>query len=137
MDEQAEKIEVKLLNIIVDRDRAEKIIHSLEKLDVNVIHAFYGSGTAPNELLSILGLMTEKVIITCTVRKENLAEVYDCLQSEYKFAERGMGIAFTIPLVAVSGLASLRFVAGEKKVEEPKKKLRLGKKKERHNERKL
>ena len=116
-DELTEKIEIKLVNVIVDRERAEKIIHSLEKLNANLVHAFYGNGTAPNELLSILGLMSEKVVITFTVRQENLKSVYDCLENEYKFRERGTGIAFTIPVVATSGLASLYFIAGEKKEE--------------------
>ena len=116
-DELTEKIEIKLVNVIVDRDRAEKIIHSLEKLEANVVHAFYGSGTAPNDLMAILGLMPEKVIITFTVRQENLKSVYDCLENEYRFNERGKGIAFTIPIVATSGFASLYFIAGQKKEE--------------------
>ncbi len=112
-EEQTQKIDLKFVTIIADRDRAEKILNSLEKLDANVIHVFYGNGTAPNELLSVLGLIPEKVVIVFTARQQSLKSIYDCLISEHKFNERGKGIAFTVPVVAVSGLASLRFLAGE------------------------
>jgi len=107
---KSEKIELKFVNVIIDRDLAEKVIHSLEKLNANAIHVFYGSGTAPNELLAILGVMPQKAIITFTVLSKNLRAVYECLKSEFHFDQKGKGIAFTLPIVSTSGLASLKIL---------------------------
>ena len=108
-----EKIVLKALFIIVDRSKAEKVIHAVKPLGVNYEHAMLGFGTASSEVLGILGLGdTEKAVILGTVDGNKIPEVYACLKHDFDFESAGGGVAFTIPLSSVGGPVSLRILAG-------------------------
>lgn len=112
---KSKDIDLRFATVICDRDYGEKLIHSLEKLDVNIVHTVYGNGTAQSELLAVLGVAPEKILIFFTARGEIIPSVYEMLRREYRFGEKGRGIAFTLPVASVSGLAALRFIAGPEK----------------------
>lgn len=102
---------LKLLCIIVDRDKVEKIRETVRKNGSAFCHISYGKGTAQNDLLNILGLgETEKGLLFATVDDEKLHRIYEALKKEYDFEKPGSGISFTVPLTSVGGPASLKLL---------------------------
>ena len=90
---------------IVERGSGGKLVKLYQKNQVFTHIRFEGLGTATSEILDILGLGgSEKDILlsitTCTAARVLL----DKLDDELRGAEPGRGIAFTLPLSAVSSL---------------------------------
>lgn len=105
---------LKLLFIITDRKSELKITESLRAYGVNTYNSVYGYGTARSELLEVLGIgEIERAIIITTVMESKLSDVYGILNTEYHFKEAGKGIAFTVPVTAVGGMATLKVLSGQ------------------------
>lgn len=105
---------LKQLFIITERKRTEKICSAIKNYGAHFENVILAQGTARSDLLSVLGLdATEKVLILATVLPENVSSVMQTLQRDFKFGSGG-GIAFTVPLTAVSGPASLLLLSGGK-----------------------
>jgi len=90
---------------IVELGSGGKLVKLYQKNQVFTHIRFEGLGTATSEILDILGLGgSEKDILlsitTCTAARVLL----DKLDDELRGAEPGRGIAFTLPLSAVSSL---------------------------------
>ena len=106
-------MKLKLLFVIVDRNRAEKVIASLGALGVSYSDVMLGVGTALSALSELLGVgETEKAVIMGTVTEDRLDMIWECLRIEYGFEQRGTGIAFTIPISSVGGPATLMILSG-------------------------
>jgi len=94
-----------LIMSIVERGCGSKLVKLYSKNQVFTHVRFEGRGTATSEILDILGLGgSEKDIIlsttTCSAARSLLAKLDD----ELRGAAPSRGIAFTIPLTAVSNL---------------------------------
>lgn len=105
--------QLKLLVIIVDRDKVDKVSESISSQGASFCHICYGKGTAKNDLLNLLGLgETKKGIIFSSVTDHVLKKIYTELKDKYDFEKPGSGISFSIPLTAVGGPASLKILQG-------------------------
>ena len=104
---------IKLLVIIANREKEEKIILATKNLGVNFPHILMGKGTAPTELLSILGLGdSEKTLLLATVKEQSIPSIYHVLENTFHFNKPGQGIAFTIPISGAGGPISLNILSG-------------------------
>ncbi len=97
--------QMSLIMSIVERGSGSKLAKLYHKNQVFTHIRCEGQGTATSEILDILGLGgSEKDILlsitTCTAARALL----DKLDDELRGAEPGRGIAFTLPLSAVSSL---------------------------------
>ena len=97
--------QMSLIMSIVERGSGSKLAKLYHKNQVFTHIRCEGQGTATSEILDILGLGgSEKDILlsitTCTAARVLL----DKLDDELRGAEPGRGIAFTLPLSAVSSL---------------------------------
>ena len=104
---------LKGLIVIVERKRAEKICAAIKKAGAHFENIFLGTGTARSEVLSVLGMDSEKAVILSTVANENFPAGKEALIKDLKFGKGG-GIAFTVPVSAVSGPASMLILTGGK-----------------------
>lgn len=112
---------LKLLMVITDRQKADKIVSCIKQRGANYEHILLGKGTAPTDLLSVLGLGTsEKAVITATVKEDGVEPIYEVLRTNFHFDKPGQGIALTIPLSAVGGRVSQCILSGNWNVEEKK-----------------
>ena len=103
---------LKQLFVIAERKNYKKISASLQTAGVHFENAVMAHGTARSDLLSVLGLdSAEKVMITGTVRPEKVAFVMEMLKTNFDFGKGG-GVAFTVPITAVSGPAALMIMTG-------------------------
>lgn len=86
-----------------------------EQLQVAGAHfqnSFLAKGTARSDILAVLGLdSSEKVLITATASPENVVKIMKLLEQDFDFGKGG-GVAFTLPLSAVSGPATLMILSG-------------------------
>ena len=104
---------LKMMMIIIDRNKTEKLLLKLEEVGVNFTHVFRAEGTAQSEVLEMLGIgHPEKSVILSTLTKETVIKVKDILTTDFDILKKGNGIAFTIPISSVGGPASLQILSG-------------------------
>lgn len=105
---------LKLLFIIVDRDKAQNVLDAIKSFGSIYEHTALARGTAKSDWLDVLGIgESEKALIFFSLKEENIDKVYSILKEDFKFHEPGRGVAFTVPVSAVGGEATLKIMSGE------------------------
>ena len=103
---------LKLLVTIVGRNKAEFYIDLLQSMNVNFQLAMLGHGTANREMLDLLGLSdSDKAVIFSTVREDRAKQTLALLEEKFRTVRGGKGIAYTIPMSSVVGVAIYRFLS--------------------------
>ena len=103
---------LKLLVTIVNRNKAEFFMDLLQSQEINVQLALAGEGTASTDMLQPLGLAdSSKSVILSIVRDR---EALSLLGEKFKTVRGGKGIAYTIPLKSVVGVAIYRFLTNNR-----------------------
>lgn len=103
---------IKMLITIIDREKGEDVVRALRGEGLHYNMMLMGRGTAPSELLDILGLgETEKYVILSFIKEEKVPQVMHMLETRHELCEAGNGIAFTIPLGSVGGPTTLMFLS--------------------------
>ena len=106
---------VKLLVTIVNRNKAEFFMDLLQSQEINVQLALAGEGTASTDMLQLLGLAdSEKSVIFSLVREDRAREALNLLGDKFQTVRGGKGIAYTIPLKSVVGVAIYRFLTNNR-----------------------
>lgn len=104
---------IKLLVVIVDRGKGERIVSLCEAVDVTYHLIARGYGAANSEILEVLGLgETEKDIVLCAVLREKVGDLLKTIEHELELKSSGKGIAFTVAIKSVDGLRSYKYLAG-------------------------
>lgn len=110
---QVEKL--KLLVTVVGRKKTEFFIDFLQGFEVNFQTSVLAQGTAHSETLHLLGLEDADRSVIFSVIKESRAEdALRGLEDKFHTLRGGKGIAFTIPLSSVIGVAIYRFLSNNK-----------------------
>ena len=87
----------------------------LQSQEINVQLALAGEGTASTDMLQLLGLAeTEKSVILSIVREDRASDALNLLGEKFKTVRGGKGIAYTIPLKSVVGVAIYRFLTNNR-----------------------
>ena len=106
---------LKLLVTIVGRNKAEFYMDLLQSMEINVQMALSGYGTANTDMLQLLGLTdSDKSVILSVVREDRAWETLALLGEKFKTVRGGKGIAYTIPLSSVIGVANYRFLSNNR-----------------------
>lgn len=106
---------LKLLVTIVNRNKAEFFMDLLQSQEINVQLALAGEGTASTDMLQLLGLAdSEKSVIFSIVREDRAREALNLLGDKFQTVRGGKGIAYTIPLKSVVGVAIYRFLTNNR-----------------------
>lgn len=113
---------LKLLVTVVDRSKTLFYVDLLEQFEVNMQTVLLGKGTATSETLHYLGLSeTEKTVILSFVREDRIKEIMQVLQEKFEKVKNGKGIAYTIPLQSVIGVAIYQFLSNNKTTKKEEK----------------
>ena len=89
----------------------------LNGFEVNFQTAALGQGTAKSETLHLLGLEeSDKGVIFSVIREDKSEEILRNLDEKFKTIRNGKGVAFTIPLTSVIGVAIYRFLSNNRTV---------------------
>lgn len=104
---------LKVMMIIIDRNKTEKLLSKLNVIGINFPHLFRAEGTAKSEFLEVLGIgHTEKTILFTTVTNDMVVKIKDVLTKDFDILKKGNGIAFTLPITSVGGPATLQILSG-------------------------
>lgn len=103
---------IKVLITIVNREKIDFYLDVLEGYDVNLQHVIYGKGTAPSEVLQYIGLNeSKKAIILSIVQEDKVKEILYTYEERCFKTKNGKGIAFTVPITSVIGVAVYQFLS--------------------------
>jgi len=108
---------LKLLVTVVNRNKTEFFIDYIGGFDVNFQTSVNAQGTAKSETLSLLGLENaDKSVIFSVIREEKAEEILRGVNERFHKLRGGKGIAFTIPLSSVIGVAIYRFLSDNRSI---------------------
>lgn len=106
---------LKLCVTVVNRSKTEFYTDFLSGFEVNFQTSVLAKGTARSETLHLLGLEdSDKSVILSVIREDKAEEILHALDEKFKRVRNGKGIAFTIPLSSVIGVAIYRFLSNHK-----------------------
>ena len=104
--------QLKLLVTIVERNKSEFYMDQLQPFNINLQLTLLAKGTANIETLRLLGLSdSEKAVILSIVREDRAKQVLSMLEEKFRTVRGGKGIAYTIPLSSVIGVAVYQFLS--------------------------
>lgn len=110
---------LKLLVIIIEPNQTDKVDAILQKSKLHFHFECDAIGTAPSEILDVLGIgRTEKRIVFCLESVGRIQKMIARLHADIYLDKPGHGIAFTLPLSGVSNPVCGAFA---KKLEEEAK----------------
>jgi len=108
---------LKLLVTVVNRNKTEFFIDYIGGFDVNFQTSVNAQGTAKSETLSLLGLENaDKSVIFSVIREDKAEEILRAVDERFHKLRGGKGIAFTIPLSSVIGVAMYRFLSDNRSI---------------------
>jgi len=108
---------LKLLFTIVSRQRAELYAALLQSFEVNMQMYLLAQGTASSEMLEYLGLSdSDKSVILSVIREDKCDAALKFLDEKFHTIKNGRGIAFTVPLTSVIGVAIYQFLSNASEV---------------------
>ncbi len=103
MNKKFQSSPVRCLCVIIAKGLGESVIKSLMNQGVSNCYITLGIGTAQSDTLDYFGLDgPEKEIILCAAATDNVGNIFRALSEESKLKKAGYGIAFSIPVSAIS-----------------------------------
>ncbi len=107
---------LKLLVTVVNRNKVEFYTDFLQAYEINLQTTVLAQGTAKSDTLYMLGLEeSDKSVILSVIREDKAASALEGLEDKFHTIKNGKGIAFTIPLSSVVGVAIYRFLSNNRK----------------------
>ena len=102
---------LKLLITVVNRPKAEFYLDLLQSFEVNMQLSMAANGTANTEMLNMLGLTdSEKTVIFSVIREDMCKPALSALEEKFRTIKNGKGIAYTVPMTSVIGVAIYQFL---------------------------
>lgn len=106
---------LKILVTVVNRSKTEFFMDFLTAFEVNFQTSVLAQGTARSETLYMLGLEdSDKSVIFSVIREDKATEALQALEDKFHTLKNGKGIAFTVPMSSVIGVAMYRFLSNHK-----------------------
>ena len=106
---------LKLLITVVPRGKTEFFIDLLSGFEINFQTSVTAQGTARSETLRLLGLDdSDKSVIFSVIREDKAEEALHAIEDKFSTLKRGKGIAFTVPMSSVIGVAMYRFLSNHR-----------------------
>lgn len=102
---------LKLLFTIVNREKAELYTALIQGFNVNMQLSTAARGTASREIMQMLGLSDKnKSLIVSVIREDAEDMLLRFLDEKFHTIKNGKGIAFTVSMSSVIGVAVYRFL---------------------------
>ena len=107
---------LKLLITVVPRRKTEYFMDLIQSFDVNMQFCSTAEGTATSDIRALIGLEdSEKRVIFSIVREDKATGVLAALNEKFATIKNAKGIAMTVPLSGVIGVAIYQFLANNRK----------------------
>lgn len=106
---------LKLLITVVDRAKAEFYVDLLQGFEINMQSIMAAQGTVSTEMQHLLGLEdTDKAVLFSVIKDSNIRAAMDTLETKFRTVKNGKGIAFTVPMSSVVGVAIYQFLSNNR-----------------------
>lgn len=106
---------LKLLVLVVNQNKADFYTDLLQSFEVNMQVQMHAQGTAGSEMLHYLGLdESEKRVLFSIIREDRAADIMRALEEKFSTLRGGKGIAYTVPLSSVAGVAIYQFLSNHR-----------------------
>ncbi|MBQ7368305.1 MAG: hypothetical protein IJW60_01185 [Clostridia bacterium] len=106
---------LKLIVSVVNRKKTEFFLDFLSGFEINFQTSVLAQGTARSDTLHLLGLEdTDRSVIFSVVKEEKAEEALRGLEEKFQTLRGGNGIAFTVPLTSVIGVAIYQFLSNNR-----------------------
>ncbi|MBE6637517.1 MAG: hypothetical protein E7618_06925 [Ruminococcaceae bacterium] len=103
---------LKILITVVNRNKAEVYLALLQSFEINMQLAMAAEGTADTTMLNYLGLTDrDKAVIFSVIREDKEEAALRYLDEKFRTIKNGKGIAFTVPMTGVIGVAIYQFLS--------------------------
>lgn len=103
---------LKLLITVVNRNKTEFYLDFLQSSGANFQTAVLAQGTAKSDTLYMLGLEdSDKSVIFSVIAEDKAINILHGLEDKFHQIRGGKGIAFTVPMSSVIGVAIYRFLS--------------------------
>ena len=107
---------LKMLITVVPRRKTEYFMDFLQSFDVNMQFCSVAHGTATSEIRALMGLEDdEKRVIFSVVRGDMAEKALSALEEKFQTIKNAKGIAMTVPLTGMIGVALYQFLANNRK----------------------
>lgn len=107
---------LKLLVTVVNRHKAELFLDYISSFEANMQLSMAATGTASTDMLRYLGLSdSDKTVIFSVIRENREDAVLKFLDEKFHTVKNGKGIAFTVPMTSVIGVAIYQFLSNSGK----------------------
>lgn len=108
---------LKLLVTVVSRKKTEFYVDLLQGFEVNMQLCLSAEGTATDETRHLLGLEdANRTVILSLIREDRARDALCALEEKFRVIRGGKGIAYTIPLTGVIGVAIYQFLSNNRTV---------------------
>lgn len=105
---------LKLLVTVVNRKKADFFVDLIQSYDVNMQLVMLGNGTANAQTMSLFGFEdSARAAIFSVVREDKADEVLGALSEKFRTIKNGKGIAYTVPLSSIIGVAAYGFLSND------------------------
>ncbi len=103
---------VNLLITVVNRPKADLYLGLIQGFGVNMQLSMAAQGTASTEMLRMLGIAdSDKAVIFSLIREDRADGALKYLEEKFRTIKNGKGIAFTVPMTGVVGVAIYQFLS--------------------------
>ena len=107
---------LKLLITVVPRRKTEFFMDLIQSFDVNMQFCCTANGTASSDIMALMGLEdNEKRVIFSIVREDMAPRVLLALEEKFATIKNAKGIAMTVPLSGMIGVAIYQFLTNNRK----------------------
>jgi len=115
---QRSKVEtnkLELLVTIVNRSKAEFYMDVIQSYEANMQIACQAQGTATPDMRKLLGLVdVDKTVIFSVIKESRVSDIMYQLNKRFRTVKNGSGIAYTIPMSSIIGVALYTFLSNNK-----------------------
>lgn len=103
---------LELLITVVNRQKTDYYLDLIQSFEVNMQMAVRAHGTATKQTLHLLGLEdTPKSVIFSVIKEDKLQNALATLGNKFQTIRNGAGVAYTVPLTSVIGVAIFGFLS--------------------------
>ena len=107
---------LELLVTIVTRQKAEFFADLIQEFDVNMQMIVRAEGTASEEMLQVLGFSdAQKAVIFSIIKEDKVQDALASLEYKFRSIKNGKGIAYTVPLTSLIGVAVYGFLSNNER----------------------
>ena len=113
---------LKLLITIVNREKADFYVDLIQSFDVNMQFCAAARGTAGSDILQMMGIAeSEKAVIFSVIREDRVKGALEALGERFAAIKNGKGIAYTVPMSGMIGVALYRFFCNNRRITKEEK----------------